>query len=467
MRTKNVVCVYSFIMLSICGLSQNTFVPDDNFEQALIDLGFDVAPLDDLVPTANINTITNLDVNSKSISDLTGIEDFTALEVLNCENNLLSVLDVTNNLSLTQLFCSTNNISSINISPLLDLQIFWCLNNRLTTLNTTQNTKLISLVCGNNLLTNLDVTNNPLLNVLVFLNNQISSIDISKNSTLSTLNCSNNFITNLNISNNQNLVNLYCSNNQINNINTSQNPLLYIIDLSFNLFEALDLSQNSQLSEIDCSNNNLCTLNIRNGNNNSINAFNFSNNANLNCVVVDNTTANHSAWQPFLFTNYVTSQNDCNVFVNIDSFNDYVGVSYTLPTLNYGAYYTASGGTGNTLFAGDIINTSQTIYIYNETVCSSNESSFNVLITTDDYYIPKYFTPNNDGNHDLWLVRDFVNNIKTVTIFDHYGKLLKSLPPNVGWNGTFDGKLMETNDYWYVITFYSGDVLRGHFTLKR
>jgi gliding motility-associated-like protein len=454
-------------MLSIYALSQNTFVPDDNFEQALIDLGFDVAPLDDLVPTANINNILNLDISNKNIADLTGIKDFSGLEILNCENNLLSVLDVTNNINLSQLFCSNNNISTIDISPLLNLQIFWCLNNQLTTLNTNQNAKLISLVCGNNLLTNLDVTKNPLLNVLVFLNNQISSIDVSKNSTLSTLNCSNNLITNLNINNNKNLVNLYCSNNQINNLDTSQNPLLYIIDLSFNLFSELDLSQNSQLSEIDCSNNNLCTLNIKNGNNNSINTFNFSNNLNLNCVIVDNISANHSTWQPISFTNYVNSPNDCYVFVNVDSLNDFVGVSYTLPTLTYGVYYTASGGTGNRLFAGDIINTSQTIYIYNESVCSSNESSFNILITTDDYYIPKYFTPNNDGNHDLWLVRDFSNNIKTVTIFDHYGKLLKSLPSNVGWNGTFNGKLMETNDYWYVITFNTGEILRGHFTLKR
>lgn len=454
-------------MLSIYALSQNTFVPDDNFEQALIDLGFDVAPLDDLVPTANINSITNLDISNKNIADLTGIEDFLGLEVLNCENNFLSVLDVTKNLNLTQLFCSTNNISSINISPLLDLQIFWCLNNKLTTLNTTQNTKLISLVCGNNLLTDLDVTKNPLLNVLVFINNQISSIDISKNNTLSTLNCSNNFITNLDINNNKSLVNLYCSNNQINDINTSQNPLLFIINLSFNLFEEIDLSKNNQLSEIDCSNNNLCTLNVKNGNNNSINTFNFSNNPNLNCVIVDNTSANHSTWLPISFTNYVNSPNDCKVFVDVDTLNDFVGVSYTLPTLTYGEYFTASNGTGNPLFAGDIINTSQTIYIYNENVCSSNESSFNVLITTDDYYIPKYFTPNNDGNHDLWFVRDFSNNIKTVTIFDHYGKLLKSLPSNVGWNGTFNGKPMETNDYWYVITFNSGEILRGHFTLKR
>ena len=40
--------------------AQNTYVPDDNFEQALIDLGYDSGSLDDYVPTANISSISNL-----------------------------------------------------------------------------------------------------------------------------------------------------------------------------------------------------------------------------------------------------------------------------------------------------------------------------------------------------------------------------------------------------------------------
>ena len=52
---------------------QNTHVPDNNFEQALIDLNYDDT-LDDYVLTANISGVTSLDVESKEISDLTGIE---------------------------------------------------------------------------------------------------------------------------------------------------------------------------------------------------------------------------------------------------------------------------------------------------------------------------------------------------------------------------------------------------------
>jgi hypothetical protein len=61
-----------------------TYVPDDNFENELIEQGYD-AVLDDSVTTANIDTVINLDVSSLNISDLTGIEDFTSLTRLDCE----------------------------------------------------------------------------------------------------------------------------------------------------------------------------------------------------------------------------------------------------------------------------------------------------------------------------------------------------------------------------------------------
>ena len=54
---------------------QTTAIPDANFEQALIDLGYDTGTPDGSVLTANISGITSLSVYSKGISDLTGIEE--------------------------------------------------------------------------------------------------------------------------------------------------------------------------------------------------------------------------------------------------------------------------------------------------------------------------------------------------------------------------------------------------------
>ena len=61
-------------------------------------------------------------------------------------------------------------------------------------------------------------------------------------------------------------------------------------------------------------------------------------------------------------------------------------VSYTLPVLSVGNYFTGPGGTGMPLFAGNNITSSQIIYIYAETGTSpncTNEQSFNVTVNTN------------------------------------------------------------------------------------
>jgi hypothetical protein len=95
------------LLIPFISFSQKTYVPDNNFEQKLINLGIDSA-LDDSVTTANINTVSTLDVNSQGISDLTGIEDFTALTSLIAYSNNLSSLDLSQNISLTTLFTNWN-----------------------------------------------------------------------------------------------------------------------------------------------------------------------------------------------------------------------------------------------------------------------------------------------------------------------------------------------------------------------
>ncbi|MDO5986794.1 T9SS type B sorting domain-containing protein [Flavivirga amylovorans] len=457
------------VLLSCIGISSQTLIPDNNFEQRLIDLGHDSGPLDGSVPTANIASIIDLDLEGFNISDLTGIQDFSALEILNCQSNNLANLDVTQNTNLFQLFCNNNQLTNLDVTQNTSLEILWCHFNQLSNLNVTQNPNLRAFVCGNNMLTSLDVTQNLNIRDLVCDNNLITSINTSQNNRLNIFQCGNNLLTDLNLSNNLNISFLTCENNQLSNLELSVNSLLTNLNCSFNQLTELNLSNNSNLIELDCSNNNLCRLNIRNGNNSSITLMDFRVNPDLNCVVVDTPSGNHSTWQPVTFSNYIASQNDCSNFVNVDLLDNVVtNISYTLPALSNGTYFTQSGGNGIQLNAGDVITSSQTLYIYNETTCDSNESSFSVLIIEDDYYIPKYFTPNNDGSHDLWQVFDTSNSIKMTHIFDKYGKLLKSLPPNSqGWNGTFNGNLLSTDDYWYVITLNSGEVIRGHFALKR
>ena len=96
-----IFCLILFVLISF-SLAQTTYIPDDNFEQALIDLGYDDT-LDDYVLTANISGVTSLNVSNEGISSLTGIEGFTALTNLHCEVNELTSLDVSNNTAITEL----------------------------------------------------------------------------------------------------------------------------------------------------------------------------------------------------------------------------------------------------------------------------------------------------------------------------------------------------------------------------
>jgi len=85
--------------------------------------------------------------------------------------------------------------------------------------------------------------------------------------------------------------------------------------------------------------------------------------------------------------------------------------------------------------------------------------------------IPDFFTPNGDGINDYWQIegiRQFQNDVKIIYIFDRYGKLIfESSPQLIGWDGTYNGRLVPSQDYWYKIELNSGKSITGHLTLKR
>jgi gliding motility-associated-like protein len=85
---------------------------------------------------------------------------------------------------------------------------------------------------------------------------------------------------------------------------------------------------------------------------------------------------------------------------------------------------------------------------------------------------PHYFTPNGDGIHDTWNIVGLGGqpNAK-IYIFDRYGKLLKQISSTgAGWDGTYNGHLLPSDDYWFTVDYAEGNVIkqfRAHFSLKR
>jgi gliding motility-associated-like protein len=78
--------------------------------------------------------------------------------------------------------------------------------------------------------------------------------------------------------------------------------------------------------------------------------------------------------------------------------------------------------------------------------------------------IPTIITPNNDGVNDTWKIKniDLFPNAE-VFVFTRWGKLVfhsKNLAANP-WDGTFNGKLLPTDSYHYVLHLNDGSKPRS------
>ena len=91
-------------------------------------------------------------------------------------------------------------------------------------------------------------------------------------------------------------------------------------------------------------------------------------------------------------------------------------------------------------------------------------------------FFQRHFTPNNDGILDTWRILGSNNTFYTsarVEIFDRYGKVVALITDKdgQGWNGTYNGKKLPSNDYWFnaVLEDINGNIRKetGHFSLLR
>lgn len=125
-----------YILFVLGAQAQNVNIPDPIFKAVLVaDVSIN-SNLDTEIQITEANAYNGvLNVASLNIQDLTGIEQFTALSVLDCGNNLLFNLDVSNNTLLFFLDCKNNLLTSLNFSTNLALSYLDCSGNQLVSLN--------------------------------------------------------------------------------------------------------------------------------------------------------------------------------------------------------------------------------------------------------------------------------------------------------------------------------------------
>ena len=233
-------------------------VPDKTFREYLLKQ-FDKDGNGVLTP-AERYAVTEIDVENKYISNLSGLQFFPNLKVLNCSHNRLTKLDVSKNTVLQELVCWENQLTSLDVSQNTALQELACFENQLTSLDVSQNPALQKLNCGHNRLTSLDVSQNTALQELACFENQLTSLDVSQNPALQKLNCGHNRLTSLDVSKNTELTYLKCSYNRLTELDVSKNTELTYLDCGYNRLTELDVSQNTKLTALYFVSNKITSL---------------------------------------------------------------------------------------------------------------------------------------------------------------------------------------------------------------
>lgn len=214
MNNQLIVLLFASIFSWLHSHGQYTSVPDNVFEQHLIDQGIDTEGiLDGQVLTDDIDNVITLNVSPESqefplIQDLTGIEDFSDLEFFVFSSNAVEAVDLSQNLKLKTLICNVNNLQNLDVSSNALLETLNASNcpigvceqeNTFSVLNVSNNSNLKSLVIGfNNFIEAIDLSNNPMLEGGVFVENP-------ELTTLNVKNGNNENLQNLNVLDNMNL----------------------------------------------------------------------------------------------------------------------------------------------------------------------------------------------------------------------------------------------------------------------
>jgi Leucine-rich repeat (LRR) protein len=314
---KNLFSIFTACMLFLnAATAQIVNIPDANFKNALVNdtcayLGTSTIKTDvdtnndGEIQTSEAAAVTYLSVSYKQIASLVGIQSFTSLQKLNCNNNPLSSLNVQgltslktlvcdNNLlqnlnvqgltnleflncgdnplvslniqgltNLQTLYCVSNGLVSLNVQGLANLEFLNCSANSLVSLNIQGLTNLQTLFCGSNRLTELNVQGLMSLQFLYLQANQLTSFSAQGLTSLKNLACDDNLLQNLNVQGLTNLEYLHCKNNFLVSLNTQDLTSLLYLDCHNNQLTSINLQGLTNLNNLQCYNNQLSSLNLQ------------------------------------------------------------------------------------------------------------------------------------------------------------------------------------------------------------
>ncbi|WP_298545941.1 immunoglobulin-like domain-containing protein [uncultured Aquimarina sp.] len=322
------------IQTSYSEYCEYTAIPDANFEAELELQGYDNISNDGQVPTELISTLTTLNIPSKNISDLTGIEDFVALTTLTTTGNPLNTIDLSENIALESISLQQTKLTNVDLSANTKLRSITITDDQLTTIDLTANVVLETLHV-NSALEELDVSKNVTLTILTLDAVPITSLNLIANTGLTSLTINDSDqLTSLDLSTNTALEYLKIENNLLlTSIDLSTNVNLEYVYTNNSSLTSLDLNANPLVKEIEATNSRLIYVGVKNGENSStLELLKVTGNVDLGCVEVDDAaaansgTGNYGNWTKDVTTPYSEA---CLTNVPDDNFEQ------ALKSLNY------------------------------------------------------------------------------------------------------------------------------------
>ncbi|MEI8139869.1 MAG: hypothetical protein WCI03_08380 [bacterium] len=175
----------------------------------------------DLYYDVDLLGIDDLNLEGLGISNAVGLNAFADLTLLDCSSNALSSLDVSGMGALQELYCYDNQITNLNLTDCTNLYALICMFNPLHMLDMSGMECLRTLFCYGNGLTNLNLSGCTNVAELICSDNSLGTLDVSGLSRLSVLACNDNDMTSLNLSGCYALTNLFCQRNQLSSLDIS------------------------------------------------------------------------------------------------------------------------------------------------------------------------------------------------------------------------------------------------------
>jgi uncharacterized repeat protein (TIGR02543 family) len=197
---------------------------------------------------------------NKSLSGSLDLSGMTQLTDVDCSMNRLTEINLSGATALRNLFVWDNALTSLDPTPAISLEVLDCSYNRLTSLDVSGCAALVGIKCDNNQIASLDLSGKAELQWIDAADNLLESLGVSDCPALTSIGCRNNRLTTLNLGGCPALQTLFCASNRLCEIDVADNPALTLLRVDDNELTGIDTSGNPLLEALYCSDNRIVSL---------------------------------------------------------------------------------------------------------------------------------------------------------------------------------------------------------------